>query len=580
MIFQSSKFGHDISTWQDDPNVAGSVNFQKMRDNGASFVIMRASVGNQYDVDFPTYKINSRGILPRGVYHYYWNNIDPKVQAQTCIAAIGGEAIEGRVWLDLETREAGVYRGSAHWRTFIETIQAAGYRVGIYTGYYWWKDEAVNKGADLNYFAQFPLWQAWYTSDPAIVQIAQGWGKMMLWQDTSSYPGSVAGVESPTIDHNFWNDAYNFNTEWGTTTIQDGYQELTRYGSAMYLWRGTPKKVHVTDNKGALIRPSTYAGTMANVITNGDGWWGAVTSGEGWDKLGEYKPLSLARSDGTWTQDIQFDFRPFINFKTTGQAVISSNDITDAYNLVSGTRTLIKAGYITPALSGTEAQFTARHPRTAIGITQDNKLVSLVVDGRSAISQGVTLLELANVMQEAGAWYALELDGGDSSVMIRNGFKVSKNGDLINGVRVERATVNSILIYETEQTTMRYTATATVDNTRLRSTSNVNLPYVGSYPKGTKFNGDVLFVAAPPLASNQLAGDKWLEVKEIILPDGTTLIKAGWVAIIHMGLPICSLVENAPPPAGAPASIDMQLAAGSVVTVKDAAGNVLWKGTA
>ena len=31
MIYNTSKFGHDISTWQDAPNIAGSVDFQKMR---------------------------------------------------------------------------------------------------------------------------------------------------------------------------------------------------------------------------------------------------------------------------------------------------------------------------------------------------------------------------------------------------------------------------------------------------------------------------------------------------------------------------------------------------------------------
>jgi len=35
-----------------------------------------------------------------------------------------------------------------------------------------------------------------------------------------------------------------------------------------------------------------------------------------------------------------------------------------------------------------------------------------------------------------------------------------------------------------------------------------------------------------------------------------------------------------PPPANKPASIDMTLAAGSVVTIKDANGVVLWTGTA
>ena len=42
--------------------------------------------------------------------------------------------------------------------------------------------------------------------------------------------------------------------------------------------------------------------------------------------------------------------------------------------------------------------------------------------------------------------------------------------------------------------------------------------------------------------------------------------------------PITPPVE--PPPAGKPASIDMVLTSGSVVTVKDASGNTLWTGTA
>ena len=217
MIFTSSKFGHDISTWQDAPEIAGSVNFETMKNNGAAFVILRSSVGDLGDADFETYKINSRGHLPRGLYHYWWNSKSPQLQAQVCINAIGGEQFEGRVWLDLENSTVGAYANWQSWKTFLELMRATGLRVGIYTGYYWWQTNAVNKGADLAYFRQFPLWQAWYTDKPADVQICTGWDSMMIWQDTALYNGQNAGVESTAIDRDKWNDAYNFETEWGAT---------------------------------------------------------------------------------------------------------------------------------------------------------------------------------------------------------------------------------------------------------------------------------------------------------------------------------------------------------------------------
>ena len=60
-----------------------------------------------------------------------------------------------------------------------------------------------------------------------------------------------------------------------------------------------------------------------------------------------------------------------------------------------------------------------RHPRTAAGVTRDGRtLVLLVVDGRRAgWSVGVTLPELGRMMLDAGAWNAVNLDGGGSSVM-------------------------------------------------------------------------------------------------------------------------------------------------------------------
>ncbi|WNM25866.1 phosphodiester glycosidase family protein [Demequina capsici] len=60
-------------------------------------------------------------------------------------------------------------------------------------------------------------------------------------------------------------------------------------------------------------------------------------------------------------------------------------------------------------------------PRTAIGMISANHYVFVVVDGRSSTSAGVTLDELAEIMQSLGATEAYNLDGGGSSTMVYDG---------------------------------------------------------------------------------------------------------------------------------------------------------------
>lgn len=60
------------------------------------------------------------------------------------------------------------------------------------------------------------------------------------------------------------------------------------------------------------------------------------------------------------------------------------------------------------------------HPRTAVGIDRDaGQVLMMVVDGRTEqFPRGATLVELAMLLQEAGADLALNLDGGGSSTMV------------------------------------------------------------------------------------------------------------------------------------------------------------------
>lgn len=69
-----------------------------------------------------------------------------------------------------------------------------------------------------------------------------------------------------------------------------------------------------------------------------------------------------------------------------------------------------------------------RAPRSALGLSQDGRTLFLMaVDGRSKSAAGATLNELAHYLVEAGAWTAMNLDGGSSTQMVVAGDLVTQN---------------------------------------------------------------------------------------------------------------------------------------------------------
>ena len=59
----------------------------------------------------------------------------------------------------------------------------------------------------------------------------------------------------------------------------------------------------------------------------------------------------------------------------------------------------------------------ARHPRSAIGIKANGKVILLTVDGRQDNSAGLSLHELTKVMRWLGCVSAINLDGGGSTTL-------------------------------------------------------------------------------------------------------------------------------------------------------------------
>ena len=71
--------------------------------------------------------------------------------------------------------------------------------------------------------------------------------------------------------------------------------------------------------------------------------------------------------------------------------------------------------------------YTDRHPRSAVGTSQDGQtMYFVVVEGRRPESIGVGFAEIASFMQELGAYQALMLDGGGSSTLTINQNRVNQ----------------------------------------------------------------------------------------------------------------------------------------------------------
>ena len=82
-------------------------------------------------------------------------------------------------------------------------------------------------------------------------------------------------------------------------------------------------------------------------------------------------------------------------------------------------------------------------PRSAIGYTEDQHLVLMVVDGRQAESRGVYLEELALMMSDFKCIEALNLDGGGSSAMVADSRLLNRP----SGRTVQREVMSAIGVF-------------------------------------------------------------------------------------------------------------------------------------
>ena len=173
----------DISTWNDN------VNYRAVRSDGVEAAILRAGYGrevSQIDSQFETHYKGCRDAgLKVGVYWYsYADSVDDAEQeARACLSVLGGRHLDLPVYFDMEESwQTSMGRGTltAMAKRFCDTIEAGGYRAGVYSNLNWF-------GNYLNYDAlraRYSIWLAQWSGSYSL--------ECDIWQNSET--GDISGI--------------------------------------------------------------------------------------------------------------------------------------------------------------------------------------------------------------------------------------------------------------------------------------------------------------------------------------------------------------------------------------------------
>ena len=180
--------GIDVSHHQ------GKIDWEKAAADGLGFAIIRAGFGrcaSQQDTRFADNMAGAKAAgLPLGVYWYSYavSAAEAEQEAEACLTVMAPcrDSITLPVFFDQEY-EPGILALDSRKRTnicltFLEKIQAAGYRAGLYCSLDWWQNR-LESGR----LKEYPLWIAQYAKTCSCKA-----DNLILWQYSST--GSVSGI--------------------------------------------------------------------------------------------------------------------------------------------------------------------------------------------------------------------------------------------------------------------------------------------------------------------------------------------------------------------------------------------------
>lgn len=133
------------------------------------------------------------------------------------------------------------------------------------------------------------------------------------------------------------------------------------------------------------------------------------------------------------------------NFRIITEGETSADTLVreGAWQVLTFGPALIKDGQVTVSSSDEVGRAMTSNPRTAIGQISEGHYLLVVSDGRTKESTGLSLWQLAELMQSLGAQIAYNLDGGGSSTMVFQGRVV--NSPTTNGRSIRERSVSDIV---------------------------------------------------------------------------------------------------------------------------------------
>ena len=185
----------------------GNIDWQKVKNAGIQFAILRAGYGRELSQKDSRFEENYKGAkaagIPVGAYWYsYATTVDEaRLEAEVCVQILKNKQFEFPVFFDQEekkTLDTGKANCSAMVRAFCDVLEKAGYWVGLYTSrsvlsthieddiktrYALWVAEW---GSKLNYSGSVGLWQ--YSSEGKVNGIS---GNVDLDICTTDFPAII-----------------------------------------------------------------------------------------------------------------------------------------------------------------------------------------------------------------------------------------------------------------------------------------------------------------------------------------------------------------------------------------------------
>ena len=133
------------------------------------------------------------------------------------------------------------------------------------------------------------------------------------------------------------------------------------------------------------------------------------------------------------------------NFRIITEGETSADTLVreGAWQVLTFGPALVKDGQVTVSSSDEVGRAMTSNPRTAIGQISEEHYLLVVSDGWTKESTGLSLRQLAELMQSLGAQIAYILDGGGSSTMVFQGRVV--NNPTTNGRSIRERSVSDIV---------------------------------------------------------------------------------------------------------------------------------------